>query len=113
MFLCFETASAGYFPLFYPIFDCTFSQSNYRLLYRAEKMRPTHFALALCIASASAAQVDPSYDHQTDTYDASFAPVTVTGGVEMAPFYSPGLFVLSPHLARPAQNQFKHRCLQS
>jgi len=40
------------------------------------------------IASLAAAS-DPTYDHQTTTYLAKYLPLTVTGAVPMAPFYSP------------------------
>lgn len=66
-----------------------------RILYRNLRSAVTMsrvmrrgLTLVLALVQSSSGS-DPSYDHQTVTYEATFSPVTVVGTVPIAPFFSP------------------------
>jgi len=47
------------------------------------------FVAAAALAGLASAQTDPSYDHQTTTYNSQFAPVDTNGAVNVTAFFSP------------------------
>jgi len=71
---------------------CTsFKFNHFRIALRSDflNMKIALFLAAL-VASVQAQNTDPSFDHQTKTYKATFTPVSVQGeDLTLTPFFSP------------------------